>query len=78
MTRMEPENSAPGIITDHKYDAPLDEPWGRCVHCGLAQAAHLEIEPGAEYTTPKGMNYRCPDCVTKGKKTCLHRKRSNG
>ena len=25
---------------DHPYEAPPDEPWGRCVVCHLAEAAH--------------------------------------
>lgn len=42
MRQLEAENSAPSNITDHPYQAPVDEPWGRCVGCGMAEAAHAE------------------------------------
>lgn len=28
------------VISDHPHQAPLGQPWARCIHCGLAEAAH--------------------------------------
>lgn len=72
MAEMAPENEAPGIIKDHKFlpNPEWGADWARCVRCGLAEAAHLECE--VHYKIPKGTSYRCPDCVTKDRKKCLH------
>ena len=71
MGEMAPENEAPGIIKDHEYLAnPEFGSYGRCVRCGLAEAAHLHIEEG--YKIPETSKYRCPDCVTQNKEVCTH------
>lgn len=52
----------------HRFAAPKGKPWGLCIVCALSRAAHND---GPTYT-PKG-RFRCPDCVTKGKKLCRHK-----
>jgi hypothetical protein len=71
---LEAENEKPAMITDHKFCAPKGEPWNRCKHCGLAEAAHIETRHGP-YKTPHRQPYRCPDCVTTNKATCTHRRK---
>lgn len=39
-----PENEKPSRIVDHAYVSPEGEPWGRCVHCSLAEAAHVYVD----------------------------------
>lgn len=71
MARMAPENEAPGIITDHEYlFNPEWGAWGRCVRCGMAEAAHIASE--TPYEPPSDLRFRCPDCVTKGYSGCTH------
>lgn len=70
-SELAPENEAPGIIKDHKFlPNPEFESYGRCVRCGLAEAAHLEAEVG--YQIPSTSKYRCPDCVNKRISPCRH------
>jgi hypothetical protein len=53
-------------IREHEFE--VDEfAWGACKVCGLARAAH---ESGPLYQ-PHGA-YRCPECVSLGRKTCVH------
>jgi uncharacterized protein YerC len=62
------DNNIPSNITDHKFEHTPSEPWGRCIACGMAEAAHAE---SAVYYEPDG-DWRCPNCVTADVKICGH------
>jgi hypothetical protein len=71
--KLAPENEAPGIIKDHKYEVHPDTPWGCCALCGLAEAAHAEAM--IPYRLPEDLTYRCPNCVQKNIDPCEHQER---
>ena len=66
-----PDNEAPSNVTDHPYQAPEGQPWGRCAFegCNLAESVHqASVTP----YVPGATSYRCPNCVTLDIDPCLH------
>lgn len=66
---IEAEGAAPAT-QDHLFTPPHDEPWARCVCCGLSEAAHLRT--ANPYPLPA--TYRCPICVSLGIPACEHQR----
>jgi hypothetical protein len=48
LSRPEPpvEDTAPPSVDDHAFEAPVGRPWERCVHCKLAESAHVTTTGG--------------------------------
>lgn len=66
------EGYAPANVTDHPYQPPLGEPWGRCTveGCRLAESVH---QASAAPYQPEATTYRCPNCVTREVDSCEHK-----
>jgi hypothetical protein len=78
--------SSVSIIADHRFKAPPDEPWGRCVVEVASMGDWLSSESPAMEPCglaesaheqafgryPRAESYRCPWCVSTGAETCEH------
>lgn len=65
------ENNTPSNITDHKFETK-GEWWERCIHCGMAEAAHAESVTSYDPNAEDDLDWRCPNCVTADIRICGH------
>jgi hypothetical protein len=72
---LRPDNEAPSNVTDHKFVAPKDKPWGLCTQCGLSESVHAEAAtPYSAELKKLKLPYRCPYCVQAEEPVCNHSK----